>query len=74
MGDNLEESVMQHALGYGDAPCHTEHGGQCAGTTMSSDFVKVIQFWKKDRIDDWVRIPDLELGEPKKPKEPKEDG
>lgn len=47
---------------FGDAPWHEEHGGQCAGTTMTSDEVAVLEFWIHNHKSwEWVRHPEYEI-------------
>jgi hypothetical protein len=51
------------AFGYGDAPWHDYDGGfngQCAGTTMTTATVRVLQFWDK-RSYDLKRLPECEV-------------
>ena len=51
-------------FGYGDAPWHTMNGRRCAGTTMTTEDVACLEFWK--RVDDhevenfmeWIRLPE----------------
>ena len=44
-------------VGWGDPP----NAGCCpAGPTMSSDPVKVLQFWKREQLE-WMRCPELEV-------------
>ena len=62
-GDLLErtpENVMDKLFGWGDAPWHTQHGdqdqfdGQCAGTTMTTDYVAK-ELWIKEHKAGWVK-------------------
>lgn len=49
---------------FGDAPWHADSLGQCAGTTMTTDVVRVVEFWTKDGGDhalDWQRRPEYEF-------------
>ena len=58
--DDLGYWFRQVAPYYGDAPRHDHpYGGRCAGETMTSDTVRVIEFWRKDKLD-WERVPELE--------------
>ena len=47
---------------YGDPPRHGGDAGRCAGETMSSDVVRVVETWERVGLD-WVRL-DLACGEP----------
>jgi hypothetical protein len=53
----LAESIEVNALAYGDPP-----NIQCcpAGPTMSSDTVRVLQYWRRTALD-WTRDPSLEV-------------
>ena len=47
---------------FGDAPWHGER--QCAGTTMTTDTIRVLQFWSRDGGEhgfDWRRRPEFEV-------------
>ena len=62
---NFSDAVLpsKDGLGsfyFGDAPWHEEHGGQCAGTTMSSDEIAVLEFWARENFE-WVRKPEYEI-------------
>lgn len=45
--------------GYGDAPFHPLDG-QCSGTTMMTDVVRVLQFWTRAGHED-KRCPEYEV-------------
>jgi hypothetical protein len=45
--------VLPHIVGWGDAPWHGTQ--QCAGTTMSSDVVGILQVWKKESHG-WTQV------------------
>lgn len=50
------------SFGFGDAPWHGEE--QCSGTTMTTDTLRVVEFWTKDGGDcgmDWRRRPEFEF-------------
>lgn len=61
--DTLEWQVQQGCLFYGDPPRHEyqDTGKRCAGETMSSDVLRVVEFWEKKSME-WVRVPELERG------------
>jgi hypothetical protein len=45
-GTKLTSQIKRGELPfYGDTPWHTVNGGQCAGTTMTSDTIRVKQIW-----------------------------
>jgi hypothetical protein len=52
---------------WGDPPRHSNSHGDCSGETMCSEFVKINEFWMKDRENksptfmDWVRHPEYEF-------------
>ena len=52
---NMSECIKKEMLSYGDPPRH-----DCVGDTMTSDTIRVVEFWKK-AIMKWNRIPDLEI-------------
>lgn len=50
-------------FGYGDAPWHDFDGGfdgQCSGTTMTTDTVRVLQFWHRPDHK-WTRSKEHEV-------------
>ena len=53
----LAESIEVNALSYGDPP-----NTQCcpAGPTMSSDTVRVLQYWRRTALD-WTRDQSFEV-------------
>lgn len=46
---------------WGDAPWHEDGLGQCAGTTMSSELVRVLEFWARDERFEWARMAEREV-------------
>lgn len=48
-------------LNYGDPPHHTYQGHQCAGTTMTCDDIRIMQFWRKDADGEWERVKEYEI-------------
>lgn len=40
---------------YGDPPIH-----DCVGDTMNCEDVAVLEFWKREGVGDWERMPELE--------------
>lgn len=62
--DDIEKpSAANHGGGFsfGDAPWHTwPDGGQCAGTTMTTDVRRVVEFWMNVDSDGWTRHPEHE--------------
>lgn len=53
------DKVLPQIVGWGDAPWHDMYGesafdSQCAGTTMSSSVVYILEVWRKDR--EWEQI------------------
>lgn len=61
--DDYEDGVLRPGrYEYGDPPRHDadEWGLACAGgDTMSSDSVRVIEFWRRDPFE-WFRVPERE--------------
>jgi hypothetical protein len=60
--DVVETSLEWFITGYdyGDPPRHNlADGGRCAGETMRSNMVRVIQAWERTNLA-WVRRPELE--------------
>jgi hypothetical protein len=56
------------AFGYGDPPPHSDALGRCPGETMSSDLVRVLEFWRRDGRDmTWRRDPRHEVRFEKEP-------
>jgi hypothetical protein len=57
----LGERVRRGSVHYGDPP---QHG--CVGDTMTSESVRVVQFWERDRgvTYGWKRVPELEIAFP----------
>lgn len=43
---------------YGDPPSHGIEG--CAGNTMNSESIRVLEFWQRDQLE-WVRRPEFEV-------------
>lgn len=57
--DNLEQRIVNKSLAYGDPP-----NIECcaSGPTMTSDTIKVLEYWFKDRnLGRWVRKTSLEI-------------
>ena len=52
-------------IGYGDPPRHgviiDSHSDCCAGDTMTSDSVKILEFWKKEPLGEWERLSQYEV-------------
>ncbi len=57
-GRALAETIERGELSYGDPP---NYGCCAAGPTMTSDMIRVIEFWRRERSGDWVRVPELEI-------------
>lgn len=62
--DINEEEILNHLLGWGDAPWHgyqsdiNGENSQCAGTTMSTDF-RVKEIWRKEgNVWESVSVPE----------------
>ena len=55
-------TAIGNILGWGDAPWHNAKGeedkfdGQCAGTTMSTDVVAILEVWHRPSCSDWERF------------------
>lgn len=53
--------VLERMVGWGDAPWHTSEGvqdsfdGQCAGTTMKTDIVAILEVWHKEDFE-WKKV------------------
>ena len=43
-------------LHYGDPPRH-----DCTGDTMNCDDIRILEFWRRGALAEWVRVPDLEI-------------
>ena len=63
---SVEEGVG--AFGFGDAPWHeTPDEGVCVGATMSTEAVRVLEFWERpdqpkgENFTEWVRHPEYEV-------------
>jgi hypothetical protein len=52
---------LAESFDYGDPPRHAVDAGRCAGETMSSDVVQIVEAWERVGLD-WVRL-DLRCGE-----------
>lgn len=48
------EFVLPHLIGWGDAPWHDDER-QCAGTTMSTDVVAILEVWHR-KNSEWKRV------------------
>jgi len=57
----LSKRVKKGEIYYGDPPIH-----KCTGDTMTSDFVRVIEFWQRNGYGDWKRNRRLETKNKKK--------
>ena len=55
-GRTLADEIRSGVLGYGDPPMHKEC---CAGYTVTSDAVRVMEYWHQERLT-WLRQPELE--------------
>lgn len=62
--EKLQEpmTVIDSVLGWGDAPWHTATGaedqfnGQCAGTTMGTGVVAILEVWHRPSYSEWERF------------------
>lgn len=55
---SLAEAVQNRSIHYGDPP----NVGCCpAGPTMSSDSLRVLEFWMIGKDHRWMRVPELEI-------------
>jgi len=54
---SFKEHILNKAIGYGDPPNMKCCG---AGPTMSSDNVKVLEFWERPHFD-WIRNSKYEI-------------
>ena len=50
---------MAGAWTFGDPPRHEDGQRRCAGETMSSVEMRIVEAWERDDLD-WVRHPELE--------------
>lgn len=58
--DTTLESLV-HNYFYGDPPSHRDHMGNiCAGVTMSSTSLRVLEAWERSTFNEWIRYPELE--------------
>ena len=64
---SLAELVKDGSIHYGDPPRH-EHGdgrihigGGCAGDVMNCWDLKVMEFWRREKVHDWKRVAELEI-------------
>lgn len=53
---SISDRILNNSLYYGDPP---DFGCCCSGPTMTSDPVRVLEFWKRENFE-WVRMPELE--------------
>jgi hypothetical protein len=53
---SLPTSDEAGSFGFGDAPYH----GGCAGETMTTDTMEIVQFWFK-RTGDWIQLSELQF-------------
>jgi hypothetical protein len=56
---SIADQLNDHAMAYGDPPIHWENCA--AGNTMTSDFVRVVEYWFKNSGYDWEQMPELEI-------------
>jgi len=56
-GDQLDILIREKALHYGDPP---DHGDCLSGPTMNSIGKRTVQFWKRGKLAEWARVPELE--------------
>jgi len=59
--DMSAKTISEHVLAelvdsfdYGDPPRHDIEAGRCAGETMSSDLVRIVEVWESVRFE-WVQ-------------------
>jgi len=45
---------------YGDPPIHSHGTDGCVGNTMSSESIRVLEFWQRDQ-QNWIRHPECEI-------------
>ncbi|MFH1110952.1 MAG: hypothetical protein V1790_17400 [Planctomycetota bacterium] len=55
----IAAEITGDCLHYGDPPFHPM-GGQCSGTTMNCDDLRVLEYWVRERFD-WERKPEFEM-------------
>lgn len=61
--EGLPKAGDAGCFGYGDAPWHDYDGGfegQCSGTTMTTDVVRVLECWGKKSCE-WERLKEHEV-------------
>jgi hypothetical protein len=60
---SVKGRITRGSIGYGDPP---RHGDKClAGDTMTSDALRVVEFWEKNARDEWARNSELEIALPR---------
>jgi len=50
---------LAESFDYGDPPSHDAAAGRCAGETMSSDVVRIVEAWERVELG-WVRRDEME--------------
>ena len=54
--EDLPDFTSPNCFGYGDAPWHTIEGSPCSGTTMTTEIVAVVEFWRREDGEyEWKR-------------------
>jgi hypothetical protein len=56
----LSETIKKGYSGYGVPPCWEKGKSQCAGSTMTPEEIRVLEFWHRPN-GEWERVPELEL-------------
>jgi hypothetical protein len=57
---SLSDQIERGTIHYGDAPCWRLGESQCAGTTMNSNPLRVVEYWKRC-FGTWMRNSALEI-------------
>ena len=48
------------SFAYRDPPSHFHGTDGCVGNTMTSESIRVLEFWQRDQ-QDWIRHPEFEI-------------
>lgn len=55
------EDIDYGYLNYHDPPRHDYNGHRCAGETMSSEYIRIMQFWRSNAEREWERVEEYEI-------------
>jgi hypothetical protein len=58
---SIKQDILDHVIGYGMPPFHFHDGHLCSGSTMTCDVFRVMEYWHREALGNWIRDRSLEI-------------